>query len=477
MEQGSPYVKATHLWPVLDAVKERAGQVVKVSFAPGTLGLAPLPNAPKSMLKTASGEAGVKVEYFANAVRDFSGTPITTRTEDGFYIDKPPTITGLPKDLQWSARYTANFIPAQTGVQKFSLYGSGSAKLFIADKFMGEYLRADFSDGIFASVPMTAGQSVPIRVEFTPRNSLGAAARDQFDLKLGVYTALGWAAPDDLINQAAQTAKQADVAVVFVGQRLGEGMDRMTLALPNDQDALIEAVAKANPHTVVVLNTGGGVTMPWLDKVAGVLEMWLPGDAYGSAAAKLLFGDAEPSGRLPVTFPKDETQGPATQRSQYPGTLSADGAVDVTHFDEGIFIGYRYWDQYNQTPLFPFGYGLGYTTFTMKGVGAKTEAGGATVDVMVKNTGARAGSEVVEVYLGFPKTAGEPPRQLKGMQKVMLKPGEEKRVQVKLDAEAFQYWDEATKKWTAAAGNYQVMVGRDSRNIAYTAGLTAPAVR
>jgi beta-glucosidase len=475
VEQGSPYVKATHLWPVLDAVKERAGQVVKVSFAPGTLGLAPLPKAPKSMLKTPSGEAGVKVEYFANAVRDFSAAPIATQTEDGFYIDKPPVIAGLPKDLQWSARYSAMFTPAQTGVQKFSLYGSGSAKLFIADKFMGEYLRADFSDGFFVSVPMTAGQPVPIRVEFTPRNSLGAAARDQFDLKLGVYTALGWAQPDNLIEQAAQTAKQADVAVVFVGQRLGEGMDRMTLALPNDQDALIEAVAKANPHTVVVLNTGGGVTMPWLDKVAGVVEMWLPGDAYGSAAAKLLFGDAEPSGRLPVTFPKDETQGPATKSSQYPGTLAADGAVDVTHFDEGIFIGYRYWDQYNQTPLFPFGYGLSYTNFTMKGVGAKAEAGGATVDVMVKNTGTRAGSEVVQVYLGFPKAAGEPPRQLKGMEKVLLKPGEEKRVQVKLDAAAFQYWDENTKKWTTAPGNYQVMVGRDSRNIVYSTNLAAPA--
>ncbi len=243
------------------------------------------------------------MEYFANAVRGLSGTlnndPNRRRL---LRIETDPTITGLPKDLQWSARYTANFIPTQTGVQKFSLYGSGSAKLFIADKFMGEYLRADFSDGIFASVP---ADRRPIRPHprgiSRPAIRWARAARDQFDLKLGVYTALGWAAPDDLINQAAQTAKQADVAVVFVGQRLGEGMDRMTLALPNDQDALIEAVAKANLHTLVVLNTGGGVTMPWLDKVAGVLEMWLPGDAYGSAAAKLLFGDAEPGGRLPVT--------------------------------------------------------------------------------------------------------------------------------------------------------------------------------
>jgi beta-glucosidase len=320
---------------------------------------------------------------------------------------------------------------------------------------------------------MTAGQPVPIRIEYTPVASLGAAARDQFGLKLGVYTALGWAAPDDLIAQAADAAKKADVAVVFVGQQLGERMDRMSLALTNDQDALIEAVAKANPHTVVVLNTGGAITMPWLDHVAGVLEMWLPGDADGSAAAKLLFGDADPGGRLPVTFPKDETQGPATKPSEYPGDLRESGSIDTTHFDEGIFIGYRYWDQNNQTPLFPFGYGLSYTTFTVKGVGAKADPnGGATVDVMVKNTGKRAGNEIVQVYLGFPKAAGEPPKQLKGLAKVALKPGEEQRVQVKLDAEAFRYWDDAKNGGTTAPGAYQVTVGNSSRDFAYTTNVT-----
>ena len=272
-----------------------------------------------------------------------------------------------------------------------------------------------------------------------------------------------------------ETAKQSDIAVVFVGHQLGEGMDRLSLSLPNDQDALIEAVGKANPHTVVVLNTGGAVTMPWLDHVAGVLEMWLPGDAYGSAAAKLLFGDAEPGGRLPVTFPKDETQGPAIKESEYPGTLYPDGSVDTAHFDEGIFVGYRYWDQYNQTPLFPFGYGLSYTTFSMKGLGAKANAdGSATVDVQVRNTGKKAGGEIVQVYLGFPKAVGEPPRQLKGMEKVLLKPGEERTVHVKIDADAFQYWNEARNVWTTAPGPYQVMVGQSSRDIVYTTNVSIP---
>ncbi len=260
VEQGSAYVKPTHLWPVLDAVRERAGQTVKVTFAAGTLGLAALPNVPKAMLQTPGGQPGVQVEYFDNPKREFGGKPLAAQTEDGFYIDKTPAIEGLPKNLQWSVRYTAMFTPAKTGVQKFTLYGSGSSKLFVGDRMVGEYLRADFTDTVFANVQMTAGQAVPIRVEFTPRESFGNAARDQFDLKLGVYMALGWSGPDDLIEQAVQAAKGADVAVVFVGHRIGEGMDRLSLGLPNDQDALIEAVAKANPHTVVVLNTGGAVT-------------------------------------------------------------------------------------------------------------------------------------------------------------------------------------------------------------------------
>ncbi len=476
VEQGSAYVKPTHLFTALDGIRERAGMKVKVLSAPGTLGLGPLPVVPKTMLRTSSGESGVEVEYFANPKRDFSGKPLATRTEDGFSLDKPPDIAGLPKNLQWSARYTANFVPSQTGVQKFALNGGGSARLYIGDKLVAEYSRTDFSNILFANVPMTAGQAVPIRIEFTPRSSFGAAARDQFDLKLGPYLSLGWSAPDDLITKAAETAKQADVAVVFVGHQVGEGMDRLSLALPNDQDALIEAVAKANPRTVVVLNTGGAVTMPWLDRVAAVLEMWLPGDAYGTAAAKLLFGDADPGGRLPVTFPKDEMQGPAVKASEYPGTESEDGAAADAHFDEGIFVGYRYWDQYNQTPLFPFGYGLSYTTFTMRGAGVKAEAdGGATVDVQVKNTGKRAGSEVVEVYLGFPKAAGEPPRVLKGIGKVTLKPGEAKMVPVKVDAAGFRYWDEGRKAWTVAPGAYQVMVGRSSRDIAWTGSVTPVA--
>jgi len=425
------------------------------------------------MWKTPSGEAGVRAEYFASPTMDFKGKPIVVRTEKTMTIDKKPDIEGLPANLQWSVRYSGMFTPDRAGVQRFTLVGSGEARLFIANKEVAEFMRADFSDTAYANVELAAGAPVEIRLEYTPREALGDSKRDMFDIPVGLYASLGWAPPDNLIAEAAEAARTSDAAIVFVGQQLGEGMDRMRLTLPGDQDALIEAVAKANPRTVVVLNTGGGVTMPWLNSVAGLLEMWLPGDSYGPAAARLLFGDTDPGGRLPVTFAVDETQGPATKPAQYPGLLSDDGSLDTAKFDEGIFIGYRYWDQHNEKPLFPFGYGLSYTTFTMKTAGVKaTPDGGAMVNVAVRNTGRRAGSEVVQIYLGFPAAAGEPPKQLKAFEKVTLKAGAAKTVHVTLDSDAFRYWDEGKHAWTTAPGAYRVMVGRSSRDIIGTATVT-----
>ncbi len=469
VEQGSPYVEPVHLAPVLAAVQARAGQAIAVSFAKGTAGLAALPVIPTAMLKTPSGEPGVRAEYFANPQGDFSGKPLATRTEPTIFVDKVPEIPGLPANLQWSVRYTTLFTPTRDGVQHITLNGSSEGRLFIDGKFIGEFLRDDFQDTVYANVPMTAAKPYEIRVEYGPREAFGKARRKQFGIFFGPSLTLGWAPPDNLMAEAVEAAKRADVAVVLVGMQVGEGMDRLHLGLPNDQDALIEAVAKANPRTVVVLNTGGAVTMPWLPRVAGVLETWLPGDSDGPATARLLFGDADPGGRLPITFPADEQQGPATKASEYPGTVSPDGTLDTAHFDEGIFIGYRFWDQNNQTPLFPFGYGLSYTTFAIKGTGAhRRPDGGAEVDVTVTNTGKRAGSEVVQVYLGFPKAVGEPPRQLKAFQKVSLQPGEQKALRLELSPDAFQYWNESTHAWSVAPGSYAVIVGHSSRAIDWT---------
>ena len=313
-------------------------------------------------------------------------------------------------------------------------------------------------------------------MRWSPRTTLGDAERSLFATILGPVLRLGYAAPSDLRAQAVAAARAADVAVVFVGHQVGEGWDRRSLRLPSDQDELIAAVAAANPRTVVVLVTGGAVAMPWLERVAAVLEVWLPGDGFGTAAAALLYGDADPGGRLPVTFPADETQGPGATAATYPGTPTADGALDVVRFDEELAVGYRYYDQHGQTPLFPFGYGLSYARFAIEAATARAlPGGGAEVRARVRNTAERAGTEVVQVYVGFPGSAGEPPRQLKGMAKVALGAGESREIVIPLSARAFQVFDPAADRWVTPPGRFTVAVGRSSREFAATLELVPRA--
>ncbi|HMA12979.1 MAG TPA: glycoside hydrolase family 3 C-terminal domain-containing protein, partial [Steroidobacteraceae bacterium] len=465
VEQGSAIVNVQHLEPVLPALRARAGRDVKVSFSQGTWGLEPLPAAPPALFSTIEGP-GVKAEYFANPNLDFKGPPVAVRIRPSPDLSGvPPGIT-LPANQQWSVRFTTRFTPQAAGVQKFTVHGAGTMRLYVDDVLMGRIERADFGDAIYANVPGFAGRPLALRIEYTPRAALRPAAAEMFGALGGTQVRFGYAPPDNLIAEAARAAARADVALVFAGHKVGEGMDRTSLSLPNDQDALIEAVAKANPRTVVVLNTGGAVAMPWLERVAAVLEMWLPGDAYGPAAAKLLFGDADPAGRLPVTFPADESQGPATQPHQYPGTLDSEGRLDTAWFDEGVFVGYRFWDRHRQQPLFAFGHGLSYARFeTGTPRVERTAEGGARLSVRVRNVSNRRGAEVLQAYLGFPDSAAAPPRQLKGVAKIWLAPGEERQAIIELDARAFRYWDESRGGWAKAEGDYTVALGRSSRDL------------
>jgi beta-glucosidase len=269
-----------------------------------------------------------------------------------------------------------------------------------------------------------------------------------------------------MIPDAVALAKKSDVAVVFVNQVTGEEMDRDSYALPADQDALVEAVAAANPNTVVVLNTGGAVKMPWLARVKGVVQMWYPGSASGTAIANVLFGDAEPGGRLPVSFPADESQGPRPYQGG--GTV---------RYDEGVFVGYRYLQKHGQQPLFPFGYGLSYSTFELDrlhvraGQGGKDANGGlagvaATVSVRVKNTGTRAGSTVVQVYSGaLPAPVDTPAVKLVGYARVQLPAGGEQVVTIPVERRLLSYWDEKGSKWVAPAGKVSLGVGFNAAGI------------
>jgi beta-glucosidase len=271
------------------------------------------------------------------------------------------------------------------------------------------------------------------------------------------------------VSQAVADAKAASVALVFVNDYDTEGTDRscLTLECPNvngDQDALISQIAAAQPNTIVVMETGGPDLTPWRDQVRGLLEAWYPGGPAGPAIASVLFGDSDPGGRLPVTFPSSDGQLPtAGDPQKYPGV-----GLDVT-YKEGVLVGYRWYDANHLEPAFPFGFGLSYTSFRIARLSVKPGAApdSASVSFDVTNTGARTGTAVPQLYVGLmPPSASvnEPPLQLKGFSKLSLAPGQTRRLTLALDQRALSYWNSARQAWSVAPGCDQVVVGQSSRD-------------
>ena len=280
----------------------------------------------------------------------------------------------------------------------------------------------------------------------------------------GASSQLLWGTPSALapgINAAVAAAKSASVAVVVVSDDTeSEATDRLSLNLPSAQDELISAVAAANPHTVVVINAGAPVAMPWLPAVAGVVDAWYPGQTNGTSLASVLFGQTDPGGHLPVTFPVSLSQVPAATTAQFPGNGS------TVQYSEGIDVGYRWYDAKGITPLYPFGFGLSYTQFAFSHLSVSPVLVDGTRDVrvsaVVTNTGKRTGSEVAQLYLADPSASGEPPRQLAGFQRVNLAPGASARVSFVVTPQAMSWWDDTANGWTQTAGRYQVYVGDSS---------------
>ncbi|MEA2450345.1 MAG: beta-glucosidase [Thermoleophilaceae bacterium] len=310
-----------------------------------------------------------------------------------------------------------------------------------------------------------SGAVTPFSVD-TPRDAIAQRAGSGVDTRF-----------DDGSDaaRAAALAKSSDVALVFAGDYQTEGSDKhcLTLECPpyrGDQDALIEAVAAANPNTIVVLETGGPVLTPWRDKVRAVVEAWYPGQEGGPAIARVLFGDADPGGRLPVTFPRAEGDIPtAGDPEKYPGVN------EQVFYREGVLVGYRSYDAKRITPAFPFGHGLSYTKFSYRHLRVKrTGARRARVTLTVRNTGGRSGVTVPQLYLALPQPSADvvqPPRQLKGMRKFTLRPGQSRRVKFRIRPRDLSYWDVKANGWKVAPGCYGVEVGRSSRSIARRAVL------
>jgi beta-glucosidase len=289
------------------------------------------------------------------------------------------------------------------------------------------------------------------------------------------------------LPQALLAAALADVAVVFVNDVSIEGSDRPDLTAHNgtcsltggttctysslDQDQLVKSVAAVNKNTVVVLQTGGPVEMPWLSSVAAVVENWLPGQVDGASIAPLLYGDVNFSGKLPVTFPVALADGPLKTAAQYPGVTDARG-VPHARYSEGLLMGYRWYDAKKVTPLFPFGFGLSYTTFRYSKVRLVGTSTGVNAQVTVQNTGSRAGAEVVQVYAVPPSGTGEPPKSLVGFTKVVLKPGQTATVTVPVPNRAFSVWSASRHAWTPVAGCWVIRAGGSSRALPLASGLS-----
>ena len=452
---GVPLAPGQAITPLAGITARAASAGVNVTAVQGSAGDVASPTlVPGSVLTPSSGTGpGLLGTYWSNG--DFSGAPVLTRVDPTVDLSAAPSQTGA----LWSARWTGTLTPTESGLYRFSLAEAGIATLKIAGQTFGPAYReaTQFLVGphyvLQGTVQLTAGQAVPVQIDYSSISGL-----------FGQEIHFGWQTPSQSgIPAAVAAAHKADVAIVFANDAQGEGMDRASLSLPGDQDQLIKAVADANHHTIVVLNTGGPVLMPWLHNVDGVLEAWYPGQQFGTAIAAVLFGDADPAGRLPVTFPASDTQGPApaTQPDHYPGVNG------VEQYDEGLDIGYRWYDATGQRPLFPFGYGLSYARFHVSHVlaGYDSRSGDAFVVARVRNTSSRPGPATLELYLASPPAAQEPPKQLKGYANVNLAPGDSRFVLFRLKPSDLAYYSGTTNEWTVAPGRYTALVGTSSTEL------------
>ncbi len=538
---GSPFVNPTNTFTdtvtgqafgyssALSGILARAGQNQAVTYSPGTVGLLEQPalaangatSGPGSIVTPDGTQAGFLATYYGgDDPTDPSDPVLGTQVLPSIQYDSPGGNTGptsfpavpngspavaIPIQYQlnqWSASYQATYTPAVTGDYNLSIAESGTTKLYVNGQLVEQRLRDDFGYIDHVTIALTAGQPVSLVLDYSPEEAAAGQAPAQgpfnsiFDTFLGDEVHLGAALPpasgSTLIQQAASAAAAANVAVVFAGREIGEGHDIESLDLPGDQNAMIDAVARANPRTIVVL-TGGPVAMPWLHQVAGVLEMWEPGATFGTAVASLLFGDSDPSGRLPITFPANDSQGPGATPAEYPGiTDLATGASDdydqleQEDFNEGVDVGYRYYETHGEQPLFPFGYGLSYTSFARRIVLTRSDReGDVTVVVADSNRGPVAGADVIEGYVHDPARTGEPPEQLRAFAKVSLAPGQTKFVSLRFRPSSFAYWNsgpatgttpavtspslpagsgspEPTGRWVIAPGVYRVDIGGSS---------------
>ena len=475
MGGGSSQVNPAHRISPVDGLRARLGDGA-VRHEPGC---DITRFAPSIRARTLSweGEQGVWFELFDTP--DLTGEPVRAERTHKLHARFFGAVEGVADPSRLSARLRASLSPATSGPHRLGVVCAGQAKVTVDGAVVIEQDSAtDPGDSFYswgsgeatATLDLEVGVPVEIEVEYR-RSDAGAMA--------GVELGLASPPDDASMNRAVDAAREADVAVVVVGLDGSwetEGYDRRSLSLPGRQDELVEAVAAANPRTVVVLNAGSPVAMPWLDRVPAVLQSWYPGQEFGRALAALLLGDENPSGKLPTTFPRRIEDAPAF--GNYPGE------DDHVAYAEGLHIGHRHYDRRGIEPLFCFGHGLSYTTFSYGEVRTSAEAmegdGELTVEVDVTNTGDRAGAEVVQLYLAHPEAiVDRPVRTLRGFTKLALAPGETTTARFAVGFRDLARWYPVAHAWVADPGPVEIHVGASSRDLRATAKVqvTAPAER
>lgn len=498
---GSSHVTAPFVSTPLDALRTRLGPATTVGYAEGGSSTKHLPTIPTRYLTPASGnghgltltvgplngegQAITTVDPVPSAavepapqVQPRSHTAVRSNppsehprripaddADGGRLPDLDPTAskaTSIELPTGWSgakASWTGSLTPPRTGRYVFSVAGTGSAILTLDGRTAVSDLLPHATGTWSGSIVLRAGHHYRLSFRWTP-------IPDATSLDVPSIVDLGMAYVGDAIAKAVALARSSQVAVVFASDYAAETFDRPSLSLPGDQDALIRAVAAANPRTVVVLNTSGPVVMPWLHQVRSVLEAWYPGEQDGAAAAALLMGDVSPTGHLPVTFPTSQRASAISTASQWPGTTL------TSTYTEGLAVGYR-WNHLTGTrPLFPFGFGLSYTSFGFRRATATRTPTGYAVTVTVADTGRRAGTDVAQAYLTFPSKAGEPPAELVAFAPVTVQPGGTATVTLDVPASAFQSYQPTG--WTTTPGTYRIGVGDSSSSLPLQLSVHAP---
>ena len=374
----------------------------------------------------------------------------------------------MPK-IPNSAKATGRLSVPEDGLYWFVLSHGGQVRILLDGELLIEskdqypFDRAH-PDRVQIKYPLKAGHTYNLTIEY--KRPLD---EEIFFFKLGLGRTYE-AGQDSRHKQAVEAAKNSEVAVVFVGLPEAfesEGRDRENIELPGGQNELISAVAAVNPNTVVVLNVGAPVTMPWVDEVEAIVLAYYPGLENGSAVTNILTGAVNPSGKLPISLPKKLEDSPAYINASYPDARKV-------HYGEGIFVGYRYYDEKGVEPLFPFGHGLSYTTFEYSDLQVSQKGKrGTEVDVQLtlKNSGSIAGQEVVQLYMADPASSlPRPPKELKAFAKVELQPGESKTISFSLNQRAFSFFDPQKMEWIVEPGRFEILAGSSSRDIRLKAG-------